>query len=269
MTFPQMPASQTVRDSQELYRLTTELDTSGDIYEIDVSSKALAIGPNSDIAAVNAYYYYLNNVSNQVVHPVTVSVNSPFVGRVDARNDPSAKYPGRIPGRILVTPADIVPPIGWTPLNANPATDIISVIRPRIDLLTYFSPPSAIAERRADFFTRGRLTILGGGGGTWIAIPFYRRKFLSVRVVNTGALAGRSLELIGNAFTLNTTSRVYEVSLGVTALAAGLNATTSIAVRASTVGLFDYIIARFTGAATDGAAFNTFEYLFRATDEEV
>jgi len=269
MSFPQTPASQSILKFQEFYRLFTTLEGSGDVYEMDVSAQAIVIGPNSDIAAINVTY--ADPALPTIVNRATVSLNSPLIGRVSASL--ADAYSGQGPKqRILINSVDVVNNL-FRPALIDVA-DLVAFIPPRIDVIAYLAPVDVVPERRADFVTRGRVTIFDRGGGTgitWILCPYYRRKFLSVKIVNDTADPNYTVQVRGYSFRLtgSMTNAAYETDFGTTAIPAGPNAFVTVRVQASTQGLFDYVGVLIGGPATDGTLNPTLEYLIQATDEEV
>lgn len=270
MSYPQPLASQEVLEGQEFFRLFTELDSSGDVYEMDVSAKAFVIGPQSDIARVRVTYWdpILRGNSQSFV----VSVDDPFLGRVDAFD--TNKYPlVNTQGRILISPEDILEN-SWRPSNV---AGVVAFQPPRIDLLAYLSPPPAVPSKRADFKQEGRLQI-GASGTSSLVYPYYRRKFASVQITNFAAGTGYTVGVNGITFTTDanvpivdgTSYRVQTTAIvAPTAIAAGAGSTTTVRVKASTSGLFDYLVINVAGPPISGAVVAPIYYTILFTDEEV
>ena len=77
MTFPQTLSVDQLRDGQQFWRLFTEPESSGDIWESDVGALAFAIGADSDIARALITYYDLTETDR--VNSLVVSANKPFI----------------------------------------------------------------------------------------------------------------------------------------------------------------------------------------------
>lgn len=278
MTFPQLQqASQETREEKDFFRLYTALESGGDVYEIDTSAVAFVIGPQSDVARVRVTYFDPSEPNK--LTSFVVSVDDPFLGRLDALLS-SVTFPvSGTQARILVTPEDLYEP-GWGPSVL--AQDIVAQVAPKIDLLCYLNPPAGLPAKRADFTSRGRVTIVDNGGGdgtTYLVFPYYGRRYASFKITNFsgGALAGYTLDVSGINFTTDTRIPitapsdylVHDVAVVTAgAIAAADGATTNIEVKASTDGLFDYLLIAISGPAIDSAAGPSFDYLITFSDEE-
>jgi len=179
MTFPQPSSVKPVLGGQQSFRLTTELASSGDMYESEVGALAVVLGPNSDIASVNVNYY--DELQPGYVASATISPDRLVVGRIDARNDTVYQGPGQRRGRILISPNDIWDPT-LTPSDYDSfgaGADAIEFITPVLDVVQYFVNPPSVAPPRSDKLHRfqyfpGAPNIINGV--SWIAIPAYGRK---------------------------------------------------------------------------------------------
>ncbi len=280
MSYPQAIASQEIIEGQEIYRLKTPLDSSGDAYELDVGVKAFAIGPESDVARARVTYFD----PIQGVHSFVVSVGSPFVGRVDA-------FPNKIyeiansPAVIIVTPEDIVEAkeslyAAFTGLD--PVYDIVGFTKPRLDLVAYLSEPKVIPLRRADYIQRGLISVhnhsgdnFSGSGTTYLFVPFYRRKYASFKFRNdsgnsyTYSIKGCSF--LTSALTSDAgVARIHtsgSTALATAAVGAGAHAAPEI--RASLHGLWDYLAISIAGTGLDSTAgSSSLSYTLELTDEE-
>jgi hypothetical protein len=273
MSYPQAIASQEVLDGSTFYRLLTPLISGGDAYEMDVGALAFAIGPQSDLGRVRVTYYDPSQPSRS--SSFVVSVGDPFIGRIDALV--SAKFQiANTPARIVITPEDLYNNQWFPTVNGN---DIVSFVRPKIDLLAYLFPPPALPNKRADFVTRGRLTIAPGGTNTtWLVVPFYRRKFASIVIRNlTAGAAGYSVVTKGINFTQDgvppyTIADFVAMETPIPAasgpIAVGPSAVTTLEVPASLNGIFDYLLIGITGPVIDGAASpDAIRYIINTSDE--
>lgn len=269
--YPQLPASTEVIEGNEFYRLFTPLQSGGDAYELDVGALAFALGPQSDLSAVRLTYYDPSQ-PNQI-NSAVVGIDTPFSGRLDAFA--SIKIPvANTQARIIVTPEDLWNN-NWYPTIL---AEDVNYIKPKIDLISYLTPPIALPMRRADFVERGRLNISVGSTAYRIAVPFYRRKFAEIIIRNNSVgVAGLTCDIIGVTFT---TDGVAPYALGnfiaaetpittAGAIAAGAGAVTTFQVRASTLGLFDYLMIRINGAVINGAVADAVRYILRTTDDQI
>jgi hypothetical protein len=282
VSYPQPFASQEVIEGQEFFRINTLLESSGDLYEIDTSAKAFVIGPESDIARARVTYYDPSVPSRS--SSFVVSVGDPFFGRIDALASQSYPVAGT-PARIIVSLEDLYEP-RWVPSLA--AVGVVRV-RPKLDLLAYLSTPSNLPTKRADFTTRGRLTIAVGETGTFILCPYYGRKYASVIITNFTGAGGYAASIDGVNFTTDATSpffgalnHVQETPIPLPAagaIPAPFGGTASFEVKASLHGLFDYLVVGISGPPVDGAPpavipfpsvpVSTLTYLIRFTDDPI
>ncbi len=271
MSYPQSLASQEVLEGQQFYRLLTTLSSAGDVYELDVSATGFVIGPQSDISRVKVTYWDPQVPGS--AQSFLVSVDDPFLGRVDAFG--TQVFPiSNSPARVLISPDDFF--TFWQPVVL--AQDIVARVNPRLDLISYFAPPTATPAKRADFIQKGRLTIAAGGSGvTTLLYPYFRRKYASIEITNFAA-AAFTLDISGIVFTPDGTApyaAVDSAKVQRTAILTGgaiAVAPTNVAfeVNASTNGLHDYLMLQFRGAPIDGAVVaDTVYYTIRMTDEEI
>lgn len=279
MSYPQPIASQEIAEGQEFYRLKTRLDSSGDAYELNVSAKAFAIGPESDVARCRVTYYDPIHGAQSII----VGVGAPFVGRVDS--NPQAVYPNGVPGNIIITPEDIIPDraaliTAFTGVDTD--FDIIGFAQPKLDFVAYLSEPGQIPLRRADFVQRGALSIhnhladdYAGSGTTYLFVPFYRRKYASFKLRNnmgaTYAVEIRGIGLLNSGISSGGgTTRVQRSTLiGPTNV---LEANTLAAeVRVSAYGAWDYLGIAISGNgydAANNASKTAITYTLEVFDEE-
>ena len=184
-------ATDAVITGQEYFRLKREVDSSGDIYEVDQGTRAIYIGPDSDLGEVTVTYY---NPSEPLgLETAQVAVNGPFVGRVDALMATQVSSTGQV-ARILISPADIVKPDYLRPtvgaINGPPKRR--SNVPPVIDLICALKTLPAIPEVRADRVLRFPQVpyedvFVGpppNDGSTDIVIPLYARRMTSIQIVS-------------------------------------------------------------------------------------
>lgn len=280
MSYPQPLASQEVIQGQGFNRLFTELDSSGDAYEMDVSAKAFCIGPESDIAKARITYY--DSVLAARAQSFVVQVGDPFYGRIDSL--PQNKYAGNIASNIIITPEDLVESqqafvdaFGAGIIDTN--FDLISYVKPRIDLLGYLSDPAVLALKRSDYVRRGFISVqnhvavgFGGNGTTYLFFPYYRRKYVSLKIFN-GVGSNYTVFVYGMSIRNATTfdvgvADVKRVQLATAVVGA---APAALEIRASTTGFYDYLGISVAGAGYDSGNAVTpgvLAYDLTITDEE-
>ena len=175
------PDVNAVLRSQEYYRLKQAVQSPGDIYEVDVSTRAIYIGPDSDISEVRVQYYDPDSPDNLGIVTADVSVNGPFIGRVDA--DLTTTIPSTSqPARILAFPVDIVNNDYVRP-DASPLR--ILRIPPIIDVIFALQDLPAIPAVRADRTFRLPGVPYGedAAEATDLIIPCYGRRLITVQVI--------------------------------------------------------------------------------------
>lgn len=191
MTFPQTSSILALQDSQEYWRLFTTLESAGDIFETESSVRAVVVGPQSDIARARIIYYDKQNPN--IANELIVSVDKPFLGRLDALG--SLQYQTGDRARLLISSADYgPPPVGTNTFRpptapapvASPADPAILIVDPKIDLLFYLENEPAYVPPRVDrvhqFEQVGNTT----GDQQWFLVPFFGRRFFDVCVKSRG-----------------------------------------------------------------------------------
>jgi hypothetical protein len=201
-----------VIEGQEFFRLHTELQSNGDIYEIDTSVKGIVIGPNSDIQ--NARIHYPDAQSPGGIGSALVSVADPFVTRMNSfpsegypvANIAAGVNPQNVPKKIVVSSDDILPhPNQAFVVDAtNPDTaDIVVWFPPFLDLLCYHRDPPATPTTRAErqWQVTPEITDRGATTGVgWYFFPHYRRKYFHVRMRNRDTTATFTWKVYGVTF---------------------------------------------------------------------
>jgi hypothetical protein len=179
--------TQAVLRGQEFYRLKQAVQSPGDIYELDLSSRSIYIGPDSDISEVQVQYYDPAALPTQIQN-ATFAVNGPFVARLDSLLATTVPTTGQ-PGRLLISPVDLVdnaytPP---TPV-ANKQFNIPAMIDVIVALKSLSSIPGVRADRTFRYpntpWYTGNVTAgpAGNNGSTNLIIPIYGRRMVSVQV---------------------------------------------------------------------------------------
>jgi hypothetical protein len=185
MSYPQTLVTDAIRGGQEVWRLFTQLGTSGDIYEADASGRALVVGPNSDIARINAVYYDQQNAG--LANMLSISTDKPWVGRLDAYVP--RKYNSGDQARILLSSIDLVPPPGFVPPSWV-APQPVELVPPFIDLLFYVDEEPSFVPPRADRTHLFEQLPSTAAVPQWFLVPFYGRRFAEV----TGKSLGFALQ---------------------------------------------------------------------------
>lgn len=279
MSYPQPQAAQEVLDGQNIFRLKTSVESSGDVYEINTSSKGFAIGPESDLSRARITYFDPSQSLRS--ESLVVSVDNPFDGRIDSRI--SEKYPvANVGARILVSPDEIINNEieSNLPFGLDHTNGFFSIIKPILDLQCFLGNPSFGPRRRSPRVVRGKIGFDNGASGgnaaaSMLLVPCYGRRFASLKVARgyTGAFgsADNQVSLIGLSFLNEATNfggtdpKAFAVEIvaatniphlptgGVGSQAAVLE------YRASTDGHFDYLAIRFTITANVNILVNAAE----------
>ncbi len=182
---------QAVLRSQEFFRLKRVIQGPGDIFELNESAKTIYLGPQSDISEVEVTYF---NPSEPLgLETAIVSVNGPFVGRLDTLPKTNVPSTGQ-PARILVSPVDIVDPSytppGFTPFrqyNVPAVLDLIVAVKPLDNV------PEVRADRTLRFpsvpYDRHLAPPPDTDGTTLLIVPIYGRRMTTVTIVGNDVLA--------------------------------------------------------------------------------
>lgn len=273
MSFPQLvQSSREVIEGQEVFRLKTPLVSSGDVYEIDTSAKAFAIGPDSDVSLVRLTYFDPSQPNRS--ESLVLSVDAPYLGRVDALV--SEKYPVQLAdAKILVTTEELVN-LAWVPNLTN--IGYSSIIPPTLDLICYLSAPPVIPLRRADKIFRGRVGF--NTDRTVLGIPIYGRRYASVNMGRYWTDAGPpQMSLLGYNLITDNYGGIRSQFKTAVALAnivdsqagTGDGVSTTLEYRASAHGYYDYLLVNLVAGADNTrnpATENALYYVIRVSDKE-
>lgn len=242
--YPQPLASQSVANAQEFFRLTTQIESAGDIYEIDVSAKAIAIGPDSDIALLNVSYYDQlapvspGTLTSAQVSTAVVSPDRSFVARLDARLD--QPYPGTgKKGRILLSLADFYT-AGYKPVLVPFDNGRLEIFRPVLDVMAYYEGVPSLIPQRSDkrYYWEYMAAPSQVGRKSFVVVPFYGRKYASFdfnnwknQIINVG--------IVGVNYTADSNGYPSEkILLASTAVPASGGTVTKV-IRAAADGMWD------------------------------
>lgn len=187
MTLPNQPASAlAVLDNEEFFRIFQPVTSPGDFFEIDSSTRAIYLGPQSDVSEIRLQYFDVQATRSMSI--ADVSTGGPFVGRLDSLL--ATQYPGIAqPARIGAYPLDIVNPLYERPTDAMAVPLRRENIPPYIDLICALKNLPSIPTVRPDRTYRLKVPVnndvSGGGdnGSTDLVIPIYGRRMVSVYLV--------------------------------------------------------------------------------------
>lgn len=258
MSFPQTRADREVLASKDFWRLRTPLDSSGDIYELDTSARAFTIGPQSDVPQARVTYF--DPQQPGAVQDLIVSIDAPFIGRIDALLDEAYPTTGGGGGatsapsaaRAFISPVDIIQ-------NAYRPQFLIAgenlfYPQPQLDFITYLSSePAGVPAKREAKEYRLLVPIAGGGptNSAWFVIPHYGRKYFAA--VATAVPPGYEMRVSGinlRAAGASSFTETYVPSAVFTPISLGATVATTIEVKASLHGFFDLIQVEIKGAPT-------------------
>ena len=243
-----VPASESVRQGQEIYRFKRAVKTTGFGVEFDVSTKAIVVGPESDFAEYRVVYF---DPTRQLLATLaTITPSRPFIGRLDSRMDiqPSGlttkTATGKpIPqtGRLVVVPENDFDITAFTNLGGE------GVIKdPIADLIGYTSDVALVPEGRSNFRLDTAIKI-GLGEEITHYIPSYGRRAISF----ANRIPGGSpieVSLLGFSFTnRNETAGVGTVIDGIANQAGFVTAH----YESTSKGGYDYIGVRISGIAAN------------------
>lgn len=195
MALPNQPDSALeVLANQEFYRIFQPVLSAGDIFEIDSSTRAIYIGPNSDLAEMRLQYYSRQALGADKMEIADVSVNGPFVGRLDSLLATQYANIGQA-ARLLAYPVDIVDPAYERPTGALAVPARRFNVPPRVDLICALKDLPTIPAVRADrTFRFPRVPFnneagMDDDGSTDIVIPIYGRRMVTVQIVTPTLVA--------------------------------------------------------------------------------
>jgi len=190
-------SSQSTLSSQEIFRLFQGIESSGDIFVVDTSVRALTVGPQSDLA--NYKVNVFGPQSKDSVDEIFLAVQNPITGRRDAVN--SSVYPeSGLPGAIYVTARDLIDSTFVPSTFNNPFNDdfVASRPKPNIDIVAHLSEPSVISPNRDDreYFYPLMSSFKGQlAGDQYYILPYYGRRYCHINLANRSQLGVSSYTL--------------------------------------------------------------------------
>lgn len=264
MTYPQPITTTQLVNGADQFRFTTAVGFgsrftggcgAGEIYEIDSSCTAIAMGPECDFAQLQVAYLD-PSATPSLVSTIRLTPNGPFAGAFTPRLD--TDYPnsdGRL-GRVLLSLYDIFNgqyrPTGFAVANAG---DQIFFVAPIIDVMGWFKVPPAVPNLRGDktYFFQDYPNPNGNVAYTyWTIIPFYGRKSAYVDFLNRSGQAV-TFGIMGVNYTTvdkNTDAATVSLNQETTILAPAAvanNGTAKKVIRASVDGRFDALAISMGG----------------------
>ena len=263
MTYPQLSSVKPVRDGQDFFRLKTQIVSSGDIYESEVGSNGIVLGPDSDIARVLVTYMDVDNDPTQVSQAI-VSPDRNMAGLVPALN--TLQYPMSIAGetnprrgRILYSLADYFDQ-RFRPSGFNGVNDSIVFEQPWLDVIQYFKSLPSESPQRSDrrFVYQYVPAPLVASNSTWLFVPAYGRKSAFFSFYNLDGINTVTVSIIGvniQPTSLGTPAGGSQKSIMAAPVALAANASTTVVWKTSDAtygGLFDMFgvkLLNYAGAA--------------------
>lgn len=254
MTFPQLSSIAPLIGGQQFFRLKTQLENAGDIYESEVGALGFAMGPDSDLS--NVLVSYFDPKTPGGVGQLLLSPDRNFAGRIDAH--PGAAYieSDTRRGRILISTNDIYSP-EWRPRDFD--ADVWNIIPPTLDVMQYFTGLPSVIPPRSDRTFRFEFYEVAAGGRSFLAIPSYGRKSGTIQVYNSDGGASVAFGVLAVRFVLSKTGGLYDAIEGVIHTPAALAqfAALTVPFDSTADGLWDYLILQIGEIANpyNGGAF--------------
>lgn len=184
MTYPQPRTGEQISAGANQWRLFTAVAGQGEIYEIDSSATAIALGPESDFGAIQISYLD-TSVPTTTLATVRITPQFPFPGRVSPRLDTS--YPLSPPrkGQILASLLDNFN-VGYLPAGFNVSSMQKFVVTPNLDLIGWQQAPPIMPTKRGDkqYEFQVHPATVHADGAIWYIVPSFGRKFSSFTLFN-------------------------------------------------------------------------------------
>jgi hypothetical protein len=165
-----------VINGQEFFRLFQELESGGDIYEINTSTKAICIGPQSDLS--NYAINFFDKQSPDNIDEINLSLGNPVIGRIDALLATSYPTAAGLPANILISPRDLVNN-NFVPSTFKAGLDFVFARpKPQIDIISYLTDPAALAPSRDDrLYSFPLVAALLSPITAYYILPYYGRRY--------------------------------------------------------------------------------------------
>ncbi len=247
-------------NSQQFFRIFQEIESSGDIFEIDTGVSAVCVGPQSDLADFCLFYFDEQDPPDQV-NELVVAVANPFIGRLDSLNVTSFPTQNQ-PARLTLATRDLVDnsylPRGF--VSGGPTPDTIARFRPRIDVISYLQTPSQIAPLRANRVFNINNFVGALDADIYFVFPYYGRRQGTVSITNLSSGPGFSVDVqvrltrlgLGTVPAPGGAARNNEILLTGVPVPVGPGEDRQIVTRASDDGQADLLVVRVTALAVLG-----------------
>jgi hypothetical protein len=202
MTYPQPQMDQVIIAGGNQWRLFTAVGGPGEIYEISAPCTSLAIGPESDFAAIQIQYLD-TTIPTTLFGTVRVTPQYPFAAGLTPRLETFYPLSSKRRGRMFASLIDNFN-TGYLPAGFDVTKDFITRVTPLLDLVGWQQLPPTLPQKRGDkyyLFQEHQATTVGGGGtgSIWRVIPTFGRKYAFVDFFNNSA-GGVSLTIRGVNF---------------------------------------------------------------------
>lgn len=185
MTLPNQPSSAlSVLGNEEFFRIRQPVGSPGDIFEVDSSTRAIYLGPLSDVSEVGVDY--LDTQAQRSMNLATISAGGPFVNRLDALLDQPYPGLGGQTGKLLAYPIDNVDPAYVRAVSEESDTPARRYnLVPYIDLICALKTVPSIPQVRPDKTYRLKVPMNNedgdeDNGSTDLVIPIYGRRMVSI-----------------------------------------------------------------------------------------
>jgi len=259
----QTKASDAILASQEIWRLTKIVESPGDIFEQDVSTLAIAIGPDSDIAKVKATYYDPVSPSPLRLAEAIIATGAPFSGRLDALlatpypNTASGQLLPAFPARVLFSLQDIVDANFLIPFWGAPDDSNVYRAPTKLDLISFVSDPRGIVpdRRPPKQFNFDTAPATGGPNNSInFVIPYFGRRSgsLFVQSLNTPGVINTTDVLVTlTGVSINEGFAPGKQSINFVKELDAVNFSTTgfacLTTRATDDGVWDYLVCTLSG----------------------
>lgn len=181
MSYPQTTPVQATLQNQDFWRLLTNIESSGDIYEANTSARGFCIGPESDIA--RAAITYPDPTQPTQMMTQEVGIGKALVGGVSSNLN--EKYATGQTSRVLISLKDLMYPPNYRVIG--PSTDAEMIYFPPVlDLIQYLQSTPNISPGRNDKTYRfnGAFSATSEAEGYVAMIPFFGRRFFYATMKN-------------------------------------------------------------------------------------
>jgi len=273
-------ASESIRQGQQIYRYKQEVESAGFGIELDISTQAIVVGPDSDFNEYSVIYFDPTRGLRATLG--TITPDRPWIGRLDSRVD---LQPGKLTtktvggldipyntGRIIVIPENSFDIRDFEPFGSQNFV----VQKPVADVIGYTSSANFVAEKRANPKVITPVFVEPGTEVRYF-FPFYGRRCFTFVTTDSNLEAS----LLGVNFLTSNTSPFFstEFPIGVNFDASQVryHYETNITGRngqpnsLDSYGGYDYLIVRFSAPAgsNDPADFDDggYNFLLSTSDE--